>query len=228
MPRPRAIAALVAGSLLGCGKPAPAERVGPPDPACALAGLDRAAVPFTLETTEGPVRCTLDAARAPRAAAMIVALAEGRAAFRDRRGEVERRPYFDDMAFFRAIAGGLVQTGCAVGDGSGHPGYRIAVESDPEDANRLKRPGALLLARYTPPPNRADPAPPPPGEVIGTQLVIGLTDMSHLAGKVTVLGACEDLDVARRLAERVAHKERRERLLHARVGRASPAPTSCP
>lgn len=231
MPRSQASGAAVSAALLAlaaCGKPAPGGPVGPPDPACALAGLERAAVPFTLETTEGTVRCTLDAARAPRAAAMIVALAEGRAAFRDRRGEVSRRPYFEDMSFFRAIAGGLLQTGCAVGDGSGHPGYRIEVESDPSDAARLKRPGALLLARYTAPPNRVDPHPPPPGQVIGTQLVIGLTDMSHLAGKVTVLGACEDLEVARRLADRVAHKERKETLLHARVGRAGPAGGPCP
>jgi len=204
--------------------------VGPPSPECALAGLDRGAIPFVLETGEGTVRCALDGARAPRAAAMVVALADGRAAFRDpASGEVVRRPYFVRMPFFRAIAGGLVQTGCPLGNGTGHPGYRIPVEPDPGDAARLARAGALFLARYNAPPNRVDPSPPPPGDVIGTQLVLGLTDMSHLAGKVTVLGACEDLEVVRRISDRVAKKEGRVDLSRARVARQGPAPSEpCP
>jgi peptidyl-prolyl cis-trans isomerase A (cyclophilin A) len=176
------------------------------------------------------VRCTLDAARAPRATAMVVALADGRASFRDpASGEVVRRPYYERMSFFRAIAGGLVQTGCPLGNGTGHPGFRIPVEPDPSDGARLARPGALFLARYNLPPNRTDPAPPPPGDVIGTQLVVGLTDMSHLAGKVTVLGTCEDLDVARRISDLVAKKQRPVELRRARVDRPGPAPEgSCP
>jgi hypothetical protein len=132
-------------------------------------------------------------------------------------GEVVRRPYYQKMLFFRAIEDGLVQTGCPLGNGAGHPGYRIPVESDPDDEARLARPGALLLARYTPPPNRLDPAPPPPGDVIGPQLVVSLTDMRNLAGKVTVLGSCSDLDVVRRIASVVARKERRVELVRAGV-----------
>jgi cyclophilin family peptidyl-prolyl cis-trans isomerase len=208
----------------GCRDRSQEETVGPPSPDCALAGLDRSAVPFVLETSEGTVRCTLDADRAPQAAAMVVGLAEGRAPFRDpASGEVVRRPYYEKMPVFRAIAGGLVQTGCPVGNGTGHPGYRMPVEADPGDGARLAQPGALFLARYTPPPGRVDPAPPPAGDVIGTQLVVGLTDMSHLAGKVTVLGACADLDVVRTIAGRVANKERRVELWRARVERGSGA-----
>lgn len=173
-------------------------------------------MPFLLDTSEGPVRCTIDAARVPRAAAMVVGLAAGRARFRDpASGDVVRRPYYRDMLFFRAIDGVLVQTGCPSNNGTGHPGYRIPVEAEPGDVERLSRPGALFLARYTPPPNRPDPASPAPGEVIGTQLVVGLTNMSHLAGKVTVLGACADLDVVRRIAGAVSRKERKVRLLRA-------------
>lgn len=98
----------------------------------------------------------------------------------------------------------MVQTGCPKNDGTGTPGYRIAVEAHAEDRERLARPGALFLARYRPPPDRPDPAPPPPGDVIGTQLVVGLVDMSHLAGQVTVLGACQDLDVVGSISRRVA------------------------
>jgi cyclophilin family peptidyl-prolyl cis-trans isomerase len=226
-----ALAIVAALALAGCGKraPAPEEALGPPGPECALRGLDRGAVPFVLETSEGPVHCALDAGRAPRAAAMVVGLAAGRAPFRDAQsGRVVRRPYFTDMPFFRAIAGGMVQTGCPVGNGTGHPGYRLPVELDPTDAARLARPGALFLARYTLPPNRADPAPPPAGDVIGTQLVVGLTDMSHLTGKVTVLGACADLEVVRRIAAAVAGKHHRVALRSARVEGEGLPTDACP
>jgi len=102
-----------------------------------------------------------------------------------------------------------VQSGCPVGDGTGHPGYRIPVESSPDDARRLAEPGALLLARYHPAPNRDDPEPPPPGHVIGSQFVIAVSDMSHLAGEVTVIGSCSDLPRVRAMASLVASGERK-------------------
>jgi peptidyl-prolyl cis-trans isomerase A (cyclophilin A) len=216
-------AALLCGAMLlgsGCkrGAPAAEQEVGPPSAACALAGLERGAVRMVLETSEGAIHCTLDGVRAPRAAAMVVGLATGRAPFREvTSGRAVRRAYYEKMPFFRAIEDGLVQTGCPVGNGTGHPGYRIPVEVDAEDAARLGRPGALFLARYTIPPGREDPAPPPAGHVIGTQLVVGITPMSHLAGRVTVLGICEDLEVVRRIARAVARKERRVELARAVV-----------
>jgi len=165
----------------------------------------RAPIPVVLETTEGSVRCELEAAHAPQAVAMVVGLATARAAFRDPlTGEAVRRPYYDGLAFFRAIPNVLVQTGCPVGDGSGTPGYRIPLEAHDDDASKLSHAGALLLARYQPPPNRADPSPPAPGRTIGSQIVITLDDMSHLAGEVTVIGSCSDLEIVRRIANDVA------------------------
>lgn len=184
----------------------------PPSLGDALAGLDPTApLTATLHTSEGPIPCTLSPEKAPRAVALFVGLARGRAAWRDpQSGRVQRRPMYRDLHFFRAIAGALLQSGCPRNDGTGHPGYRLPVEAAPDDASRLSRPGALLLARYQPAPNRVDPAPPPAGQVIGSQFVIGLTDMHHLAGQVSVIGACSELSRARLLAQRVVDQQRAE------------------
>jgi cyclophilin family peptidyl-prolyl cis-trans isomerase len=111
----------------------------------------------------------------------------------------------------------MIQSGCPVGDGTGHPGYRIAVEPGADDTELLRKPGALVLARYTPPPSRVDPAPPPPGQVLGSQFAISLTDMHHLAGQVSVLGTCTELETARRIADLVARDRKRARLIRIRV-----------
>lgn len=137
---------------------------------------------IVIETTEGTIRCDLDMGE--RAFAMI--------------GHTD----YAGRAFFRTIPDVLVQTGSPTDDGSNGSQPRVAIELREDDAARLAKPGVLLLARYTPPPNRVDPNPPKNGEVTGPQLVIGLVDMSHLAGTVTVAGACRDLDVVRRISER--------------------------
>jgi peptidyl-prolyl cis-trans isomerase A (cyclophilin A) len=188
--------------------------LGPPSIDDALGGLPRdRPISIALETTEGAIHCDLDPTRAPKTVAMFVGFATGRASWRDpRTREIVRRPLYADLAVFRAIPNALVQTGCPIGDGTGTPGYRIPVETSPDDRERLARPGVLLLARYNPPPDRVDPNPPPPGDVIGSQFVIALQDMSHLADRTTVIGACSDLDVVRRVSKVVATKERAVRL----------------
>lgn len=154
-----------------------------------------ARVPLVLDTPYGAIHCELDRAHAPRATRMVTELASSR--------------YYDGLAFFRRIPGVLVQTGSPTNDGSNGSLERIPVEGD---ASRLARPGVLILARYTPPPDRVDPNPPRDGRVIGAQLVIGLVDMSHLAGNVTVVGACRDLEVATRISgDRAAAKILRAR-----------------
>jgi peptidyl-prolyl cis-trans isomerase A (cyclophilin A) len=189
--------------MLACARDEP---LAPPTLAQALAGLPRSdTLLTTLHTSEGDVRCTLTPALTPRAVALFVGLARGRAVYRDPRSQaLVHAPMYRDLPFFRAIRGVLVQSGCPIGNGTGHPGYRIPVESTPDDAARLARRGALTLARYQPAPNREDPAPPPAGHVIGSQFVITLTDMHHLAGQVSVIGSCQDLSVVERIAQRVA------------------------
>ena len=207
------LAALAASS--SCARP---RRPPPPDdasiaapePAAIFGGAPPAHARLVLETDAGAVHCEIDPARVPRAAALVVGLARGETAFRDARsGAIVRRPYYDGLTFFRRLPGEMVQTGCPLGDGTGHPGFRIPLETGAADATLLAHPGALLLAHYQPPPGRADPRPPPPGHVIGSQLVIALEPMTQNLGAVTVLGRCEDLDVVRRLST---------------VPRAAPAP----
>jgi peptidyl-prolyl cis-trans isomerase A (cyclophilin A) len=174
----------------------------PPSPAEALRGLDPSKpIVAIVRTDHGDIRCELDARHAPKAVALFVGLATGRAVWRDpRTGGITRRPLYENLTFHRAIPGVMVQSGCVVGDASGNPGYRIPVEPSADDRERLARPGVLTLARYTAPPFRRDPNPPPPGAVLGSQFAISLTDMSHLSGQVTVLGGCKDLDVVRAIA----------------------------
>jgi peptidyl-prolyl cis-trans isomerase A (cyclophilin A) len=157
-----------------------------------------------LETDLGHVRCFLDARHAPRAVALFVGLATGRAAWREPKTlRIVTRPLYQDLTFHRAIADVYVQSGCPVGDSSGHPGYRIELEPRPDDVTQLSTAGVLVLARYTPPPKRTDPNPPPEGHVLGSQFGITLVNMHHLAGQVSVLGHCEDLDVVREISHRV-------------------------
>ena len=200
-PLATAIACVTAlSAVAGCTRAR--EAIAPPEPAAIFGATTPAHARVTLETTFGTIRCEIDPARVPRAAALVVGLARGDAAFRDARtGAVVRRRYYDGLTFFRRLPGEMIQTGCPLGDGTGHPGYRIAVETSAGDAELLAQPGALLLARYRTPPGRADPDPPAPGQVIGSQLAVALTPMTQNLGAVTVLGHCDDLDVVRKLSE---------------------------
>jgi cyclophilin family peptidyl-prolyl cis-trans isomerase len=208
-----AVAALSWTLLFGCRRSGSVasgvDPLSPPAPDAVLRGiLDRQHIGVDLETDRGVVHCIVDAARAPNGAALFVGFATGRAAYRDpRTSAVVRRPLYARRRFFRAIPDVYVQTGCPLDDGTGDPGYRIAPEPQPDDAARLREPGALLFARYTPPRGRVDPSPPEPGKTIGSQFVITLVDMHHLAGTVTVLGSCTDLNVVREIAEAVGRHD---------------------
>lgn len=156
---------------------------------------------------------------------MFVGLARGLAPFRDPASHATvTRPFYDGQRVFRATEDLMMQSGCPIGDGTGTPGYRIEIEPHPDDELRLSRPGALLLASYHAPPNREDPSPPPPGKVIGSQFVIALGDLHHLAGKVTVLGACRDLPTVAAIARTVSSKQRPVTLTQVTIARRVPSP----
>lgn len=183
------------------GPPSPAEVFGD-NPLASSLGL-------VLETGAGEVPCEIEPARTPRAAALFVGLATGRAPWLDpATGRIVKRPLYRDLPFARVVEGMLVQSGCPVGDATGHPGYRIEVEPSGRDAALLEEPGALVLARYTSPPLREDPSPPPPGHLMGSQFAVTLVPMPHLAGQVTVLGRCRELSTVRTIAASEAPDER--------------------
>jgi peptidyl-prolyl cis-trans isomerase A (cyclophilin A) len=191
----------------------------PPSADRAFAGLDTSqAIPVSIETDEGAIHCTVNPHSTPRAAALFVGLSRGRAAWREPATlRVVTRPLYQNLTFHRAIPHVMVQSGCPVGDGTGSPGYRIELEPSANDAVELAKPGALLLARYTPAPGRTDPNPPPPGHVIGSQFVITLVNMQHLAGQVTVIGRCQDLEVVGRISQLVGGERARVGLQRVRV-----------
>jgi hypothetical protein len=215
--RPWLCAVAVASSALACSRaaaptaarqarepPTPAAHraaLAPPEPTAIFGGPPPAHAFFAIETVSATIRCQIDPARVPRAAALVVGLALGKATFRDPyTGEPVRRRYYDALNFFRRVPDELVETGCPLGHGGCDPGYRIPVETSAADRELLARPGSLLLWHYEPPLGRDDPNPPPPGHVIGSDLVVALTDMTHYLGAVTVLGRCGDLDVVRRIS----------------------------
>lgn len=198
----------LACTLGGCGeRSAPVARPAPvlraPSPRAVFGPELPATIAMELATDQGRVRCTVEPRRAPRAAAILVGLARGGHAWRDpRSGAVTTRPLYRALRFVRTIAGAYAQVGCPRGDATGQPGYRVPLELNDDDRARLAEPGVLFAAVYHPAPSRPDPAPPPPGDVVGSQIAIGLADMSHLAGQTTVLGRCTDLDTVSRIAAR--------------------------
>ena len=175
-------------------------------------------IDVTLVTDAGSIACRVDAVRTPRAAAMFIGFALGRAAFLDPSTQrVTRRALYRNLPIHRAVAGALLQTGDPRGDGTGHPGYRIEVEPAADDRERLSKPGALVLARYTSPPGRTDPNPPPPGQVLGSQFALLLIPMPHLVGLVSVIGRCENLELAKQLSIDIAEHHTARTLREVRI-----------
>ena len=118
----------------------------------------------TLETSQGPIRLTLDAAAAPGHVRNMVALAES--------------GFYDGGCFHRIIKGFMIQGGCPEGRGTGGPGYTIPAEfsATPHE------PGTLSMAR-TSDPNSA-----------GSQFFICLERVPHLDRQYTAFGRTADAE----------------------------------
>jgi len=145
------------------------------------------ALTATLKTSLGDIRCELRTDAAPNTVINFVQLAEGTRSWLDKAsGEKVTRPLYTGTVFHRVIPKFMIQAGDPEGTGAGGPGYTFADETSAEDA--FDRPGLLAMANRGPNTN-------------GSQFFI--TDRakpSHLNGKHTIFGTCEDLDVVKAIA----------------------------
>lgn len=132
--------------------------------AAAAVDLDGFDYEVTLETSAGPIRLTLDPAKAPGHVRNMVALAES--------------GFYDSGCFHRVIKGFMIQGGCPEGSGTGSPGYSINAEFN----DTPHEPGVLSMAR-TSDPNSA-----------GSQFFICLEKVPHLDGQYTAFGHTADAE----------------------------------
>lgn len=140
----------------------------------------------TLQTSEGAIRCVLRPEQAPETVANFVQLARGEKAWTDpKTGEKTTRPLYDGTIFHRVIPDFMIQGGDPLGNGTGGPGYEFADEVG--DFTVFDKPGLLAMANAGPDTN-------------GSQFFITEGTPSHLNGKHTIFGDCENLDVVAKIA----------------------------
>ena len=141
----------------------------------------------TFHTSMGEIACELWPDVAPITVQNFVGLAEGSKEWKDKKsGEKTSRPLYSGTIFHRVIPKFMIQGGDPEGAGTGGPGYRFEDETTAEVT--FDKPGLLAMANAGPNTN-------------GSQFFI--TDRStpsHLNGKHTIFGACENLDVVEAIA----------------------------
>jgi peptidyl-prolyl cis-trans isomerase A (cyclophilin A) len=140
----------------------------------------------TLVTSMGDIRCTLRPDQAPETVLNFVELARGQREWTDpRSGERVRRPLYDGTVFHRVIPGFMIQGGDPLGNGTGGPGYQFKDEVG--DFTVFDKPGLLAMANAGPNTN-------------GSQFFVTEGTPTHLNGKHTIFGDCENLDVVGKIA----------------------------
>lgn len=154
----------------------------------------------TFQTSMGDIRCVLRPEEAPDTVENFVGLANGTKEWTDPTGEKTSRPLYDGTIFHRVIPGFMIQGGDPEGDGSGGPGYRFADEVGPQTV--FDHPGILAMANSGPDTN-------------GSQFFITEGTPTHLNGKHSIFGDCEDLDVVKKITgvERVGSKPKTDVVL---------------
>ena len=138
-------------------------------------------------TSMGTIDCSLMPEAAPKTVLNFVQLAEGSRAWKDpETSQMSTAPLYSGTIFHRVIPKFMIQGGDPQGTGRGGPGYRFEDETSPSVT--FDAPGLLAMANSGPNTN-------------GSQFFI--TDRStpsHLNGKHTIFGACENLDVIEAIA----------------------------
>lgn len=152
-------------------------------------GVDSGAkISAVFHTSLGAISCDLMPEVAPKAVLNFVHLAEGKKEWKDADNgdELTKRPLYDGTIFHRVIPKFMIQGGDPQGTGRGGPGYRF--EDETTAGVIFETAGLLAMANAGPNTN-------------GSQFFI--TDRStptHLNGKHTIFGACENLDVIEAIA----------------------------
>ncbi len=140
----------------------------------------------TFQTSLGDIHCVLRPEQAPETVANFVELARGERTWKDpETGKDTKRPLYDGTIFHRVIPEFMIQGGDPLGNGTGGPGYEFADEVG--DYTVFDEPGLLAMANAGPDTN-------------GSQFFITEGTPSHLNGKHTIFGDCDDLDVVKKIA----------------------------
>lgn len=152
-------------------------------------GIDAGAkLGAVLHTSLGSIACELKPDVAPKTVLNFVQLAEGTKSWKDadKGGEMTMRALYSGTIFHRVIPKFMIQGGDPQGTGRGGPGYKF--EDETTAGVVFDAPGLLAMANSGPNTN-------------GSQFFI--TDRStptHLNGKHTIFGTCENLDVVETIA----------------------------
>lgn len=117
----------------------------------------------TMKTNKGDIKLTLFADQTPYTVANFANLA--------------KRGFYNGLTFHRVIADFMIQGGCPLGTGTGHPGYKFADEFVKE--LKHNKPGILSMANSGPGSN-------------GSQFFITHVHTPWLDGKHTVFGSVID------------------------------------
>ena len=116
-------------------------------------------IKITIQTNKGDINLTLFPDDAPVTVCSFLHLAS--------------RGFYDGLSFHRVIPNFMVQGGCPLGTGTGHPGYKFECEC--KSHRRHDKPGILSMANAGPNTN-------------GSQFFITHCPTPHLDGKHTVFG----------------------------------------
>ncbi len=133
----------------------------------------------------GTFVCELYDKQAPKTVANFVGLARGVRPWKDKSGAWVKKPLYNGLTFHRVIPEFMIQGGDPDGTGVGGPGYDFADEF--VDELKLDKPGVLAMANRGPGTN-------------GSQFFITEKATPWLTGRHTVFGACEPLDLEKKIA----------------------------
>jgi peptidyl-prolyl cis-trans isomerase A (cyclophilin A) len=140
------------------------------------------------ETSEGNIVIRLFEKEAPKTVANFVGLAEGTKEFVDIKIAAKaKRPFYDGLTFHRVIPDFMIQGGCPLGTGTGHPGFKFEDEFHP--SLRHDKPGKLSMANSGPNSN-------------GSQFFITVAATPWLDNKHSVFGeVVEGMDIATKISK---------------------------